>query len=141
MPVHIMLFQGVVVTLISFVFLLMPSVSSSFWILTDLAALIYLIFYILMFVTALKLRRTQPNIERPYSVPGGKYGIWVFSLMGIGACASAFVLGFIPPIQLSTGGLLFYDLFLGIGVLVAVAFPFILYHLRKPSWKKKIVLD
>ena len=141
MPVHIMLFQGVVVTLISFIFLVMPSVSSSFWILTDLAALIYLLFYILMFLTALKLRKSQPNIKRPYSVPGGKYGIWVFSLMGIGACASAFVLGFIPPMDLSMGGLLFYDLFLGIGVLVTVAFPFILYHLRKPSWKKKIVLD
>ena len=141
MPVHIMLFQGVVVTLISFVFLLMPSVSSSFWILTDLAAIIYLIFYIIMFLAALKLRISQPNIKRPYMVPGGKWGIWFFSIMGIVACASAIVLGFIPPMQLSTGGLLFYELFLGIGVIVIVAFPFILFHLRQPSWKKKIVLD
>ena len=141
MPVHIMLFQGVVVTLISFVFLLMPSVSSSFWILTDLAAIIYLIFYIIMFLAALKLRISQPNIKRPYMVPGGKWGIWFFSIMGIVACVSAIVLGFIPPMQLSTGGLLFYELFLGIGVIVIVAFPFILFHLRQPSWKKKIVLD
>lgn len=141
MPVNIMLFQAVVVSLISCIFLFMPSVNSSFWILTDLAALVYLLVYIIMFAAALKLRVSQPNLHRPYMVPGGKWGIWVFAIIGIFACLSAIVLGFIPPAQLPANNLLFYELFLGLGVFIMVAFPFTLYHLRKPSWKKKIILQ
>jgi len=138
MPVNIMLFQGVIVSLISFIFLFMPSVSSSFWILTDLAAIIYLSVYIIMFLTALKLRVSQPNTVRPYSVPGGKVGIWILSIMGIIACLSAIVLGFFPPSQLPMGNTIFYVSFLFFGALIIISFPFILFHLRKPSWKKKI---
>lgn len=141
MPTHIMLIQGIVVSVISFVFLFMPSVSSSFWILTDLAALLYLTVYVIMFCAALKLRKSEPNTPRPYRVPGGKNGIWFFAGLGILACVSAFVLGFIPPSQLPTGGLLFYELFLGIGFIVLVSIPFIVFRLRKPSWKHEVKID
>jgi len=141
MPVNIMLFQGCVVSVISLVFLFMPSVNSSFWILTDLAALVYLLVYIIMFAAAIKLRMSYPDIKRPYQVPGGKWGVWGFGMLGIFACLSAFVLGFIPPAQLPSGNILFYELFLGIGVFAMVAFPFILFHVRRPSWKKHIPVD
>lgn len=139
MPINIMLFQGCVVSVISLVFLFMPSVNSSFWILTDLAALVYLLVYIIMFVAAIRLRMLHPDIKRPYQVPGGKWGIWFFGILGIFACLAAFVLGFIPPAQLPAGNILFYELFLGLGVLIMVAFPFILFHLRRPSWKKNVL--
>lgn len=138
MPVNIMLFQGVVVTLLACVFLFMPSVSSSFWILTDLAALIYLTVYIIMFLTGIKLRITHPNTPRPYEVPGKKWGMFILSGVGIIACFSAIVLGFFPPSQLPTGNLMFYESFLIIGSIVILVFPFIIFALRRPSWKKKI---
>ena len=140
-PVNIMLFQGAIVTIISFVFLFMPTVNDSFWILTDLAALIYLTVYIIMFISALKLRISQPATVRPYSVPGGKWGIWVLSTIGILACLSAIGLGFFPPVQLTISNVLFYELFLGLGLISFIVFPFVLFHLRKPSWKKKIVIS
>lgn len=141
MPVHIMLFQGVIVSVISLVFLFMPSVNSSFWILTDLAALVYILVYLIMFAAAIKLRISQPNVKRPYRVPGGTVGMWFFALLGIAACLSAFILGFIPPAQLPAGSLLFYELFLAVGVIIMVLFPFTLFHLRRPSWKKRIDVD
>lgn len=141
MPINIMMFQGVVVSIISMVFLFMPSVNSSFWILTDLAALVYLLVYMIMFLAAIKLRISKPTINRPYKVPGGVWGIWFFGILGLLASLSAFVLGFIPPAQVPAGNILFYELFLGIGVVVMVAFPFILFHLRRPSWKKHIAVE
>jgi len=138
MPTHIMIMQGIVVTIISCIFLFMPSVSSSFWILTDLAALLYLTVYIIMFAAAIKLRKTQPNTPRPYQVPGGKYGMWFFAGLGIVACISAIFLGFFPPSQLPTGNLFFYEAFLSIGYIIMFSIPFIIFHFRRPSWKKKI---
>ncbi|MCL5794933.1 MAG: amino acid permease [Patescibacteria group bacterium] len=141
MPTHIMIFQGIIVSIISLVFLFMPSVSSSFWILTDLAALLYLSVYIIMFLAAIKLRYSEPNTLRPYKVPGGNAGMWIFAGLGILACLSAIILGFIPPAQLPSGNLMFYELFLSIGFIALMSFPFIIFRLRKPSWKKKIEFE
>lgn len=137
MPVNIMIFQAIIVSLISIVFLFMPSVSSSFWILTDLTAIIYLIMYVIMFLAAIKLRESRPDVPRPYSVPGGRFGMWFFAGLGILACFSAIFLGFIPPAQLPMGSLMFYESFLLIGTVIIVAFPFVIFRLRKPSWKKE----
>lgn len=136
MPTHIMIVQGIIVSIISVIFLLMPSVSSSFWILTALAAMLYLTVYIIMFLAALKLRYSEPHTERPYKVPGGKFGIWFFSILGIVACAAAIILGLVPPSQLPTGNILFYEAFLIIGYGILFLIPFVIFDFRKPSWKK-----
>jgi putative glutamate/gamma-aminobutyrate antiporter len=141
MPVNIMIFQGIVVSLLSFVFLFMPSVSSSFWILTALAAIVYLVVYIIMFLTGIKLRHKYPHVHRPYSVPGGIVGMYIFGIIGIIACVAAIILGFIPPSQLPTGNLFFYEAFLGIGSVGILIFPFLIYALRKPHWKKEVEME
>ena len=141
MPTHIMLVQGIIVSIISVIFLFMPSVSSSFWILTDLAALLYLTVYIIMFLAAIRLRYSEPNTPRPFKVPGGNAGMWFFAGMGIIACFSAIILGFFPPSQLPTGNLFFYEAFLAIGYIVIVSIPFIMFRFRSPKWKKKIELE
>ncbi len=134
-----MIVRGIVVTFIFLIFLFMPSVSSSFWILTDLAALVYLTVYLIMFSAAIKLRHSEPNTPRPYKVPGGKTGMWFFAGLGIFACLAAMTLGLVPPpAQLPTGSLLFYESFLIIGFLVILFIPFIIFRLRKPSWKKNV---
>ncbi len=141
MPINIMIFQGIVVSLISLIFLFSPSVSSSFWILTDLAALIYLTFYILMFLTAIKLRKSRPDVPRPYKIPGGTFGLYFFTGVGIVACLFAIVLGFFPPSQIPMDNIYVYEGFLIGGLALTIAVPFIVYHFRKPSWKKKIEVE
>lgn len=136
MPTHILIVQGGIVTVISIVFLLMPSVSSSFWILTALAAQLYLTMYILLFSAGIKLRYSKPNVERAYRVPWGKFGIWFFSGLGVFAGIAAILLGFLPPSQLPTGNLLFYEAFLILGMGLMILVPLTLYHFKKPSWKE-----
>ena len=140
MPIRIMLFQGAVVSLLCSAFLFMPTVSSSYWILNDLTALLYLIMYILLFTSAIWLRYSQPNVKRAYRVPGGKYwGMWIIAGIGIASCLFAFAIGFIPPAQLDTGKLLHFELFIGIGVVSMFLLPLIIYAFQKDHWKYDVL--
>lgn len=137
-PTHLLLFQAIIVSITGCVFLFMPTVSSAFWILTALSAQSYLIMYIIMFIAAIKLKYSKPHVPRPYKVPFKNKGIWLFCSMGILSSTFAIALAFIPPTQLETGSLLFYDLFLIIGLVFMCAIPLIIYGCRKPHWKIKL---
>ncbi|MDF2691606.1 MAG: amino acid permease family protein, partial [Gammaproteobacteria bacterium] len=74
MPSNILLLQGVIGTLLACVFLFMPSLKSAFWTLVAWTSQFTVLMYILVFSSAIKLRYSQPNLERPYCIPGGKLG-------------------------------------------------------------------
>lgn len=46
---------------VAVIFLLMPNVSSSYWILSALCVFLYLIMYILLYSSAIRLRYSRPN--------------------------------------------------------------------------------
>lgn len=131
-PVNILLFQAVIVTGLVFVFLFMPSVNSAYWILTALTVQIYLIMYLLMFVSAIVLRYTQAFTFRPFRIPMGNFGMWVVVIIGTVGSLFTFFLGFFPPSQLDTGKLLYYEAFLILGILMMCAMAFVAYALRRP---------
>ena len=135
-PVNILFLQALVVTALVFVFLLMPTVSSAYWILTALTAQLYLIMYLLMFLSALVLRYKRPDVHRPYRIPWGNFGMWLVAALGLFGGLFTLFIGFFPPSQLETGNLLFYESFLIIGILVMCGAAFTIYGLRKPGWVK-----
>lgn len=133
-PVNLLLFQALIVTASSFVILHMPTVSASFWILTALSAQSYLVMYILMFIAAIKLRYSKPHVPRAYRVPYANKGMWLFASFGILASSLAIIIGFVPPESLEVGSLEFYVGFLLLSNLLMIAFPLVLYKIKKPSW-------
>lgn len=133
-PTHLLLFQAIIVTISSLVFLFMPNLSSSYWILSALSAQSYLVMYILMFIAAIRLRYSHPHVPRVYEVPYKTRGMWLFSSIGIIASLFAVFLGFVPPTQLHVGSLVFYESFLILGLLIMIAIPLIIYQCRKPHW-------
>lgn len=133
-PANLLFFQGIIVTLSSFVFLFMPSASSAFWILSAMSVQLYLVMYFLMFLAAIKLRYSHPNTHRAYRIPGKMFGIWVVGLTGALSSLFAFLIGFIPPSQLKVGSLVFYEGFLFIGLFLMALIPFIIYKWKHPSW-------
>ena len=138
MPVGMLIFQGIIVSILAFLFLLMPNVNSSFWLLLVLTSQLYLLMYILMFAAAIVLRYKKPDIPRAYKIPGGNFGMWCVAGIGLLSSLIAIIVGFFPPEQLETGSPLFYELFLSIGIIIFCAAPFIILLFKKPSWNAPI---
>lgn len=134
MPVNLILCQGVIITTLSMLFILMPSVSSSFWLLSIFSTQIYLLMYIVMYAAGIYLRYKRPEVERPYRIRGGNAGMWVVGCVGIIAALGAFVIGFFPPSQLETGNTTFFVGFLVTGLLITSLVPFLIYRFRRPGW-------
>ena len=133
---NILLVQGVIVTILGLLFVVMPSVQSFYQILSQLTVLLYLIMYMLMFASAIVLRYKLPKIERPFRL-GSRGNLLIWLLAGLGFCGSllAFVLSFIPPAQIAVGSKSVWYMVLIIGAIIFVVIPFIIYAMRKPSWK------
>jgi putative glutamate/gamma-aminobutyrate antiporter len=139
MPIMIMIFQGLIVSMLCSAFLLMPNVSSSYWMLNDLTALLYLIMYILMFMAAIRLRYKYPDTKRSYRIPGGKnFGMWAVGGLGLVSSMFAFCIGFIPPATLDMGSRLTFHLFIGLGVSSMFIAPLLIFAFRKDSWRHVI---
>lgn len=136
MPTPILIAQAIIVTVLSLVFLFMPSVNSSYWALIALASILYMIMYVMMFISAIVLRYTHPQVERVYKIPFGNIGMWVVSLFGIFGSSFGFVIGFFPPDQVDTGNLLPLECFLIGGCLFFCIAPLLIYACRKPHWRK-----
>lgn len=136
-PTRLLLFQAILMSITSLVFLYMPQISSGFWTLTALSAQSYLIMYILMFIAALKLRYTKPHVPRAYKVPFQKKGIWLFSSLGILSSCFAILLCFVPPKNLKIGSPVAYFFLLFIGLFIMCAIPLIIHKFKKPHWTLK----
>lgn len=135
-PTNLLFTQASIVTLASCVILLMPTLSSSYWILSAISAQMYLIMYVFMFIAAIRLRYTHPNVPRMYRIPHPHKGMWLVASVGL--IASLFVIGisFVPPAALKITNLLAYELFLWGGLILMSIIPLMIYKLRKPEWKK-----
>ena len=134
MPTRLLFFQAIIVTVVSFIILYMPTVSTAYWILTAISAQIYLIMYIFMFIAAIRLRYSHPHIPRVYKIPYSNKGIWSVSILGICASLFAIIIGFVPPTQLSTGNTIIYFSLLFFSLVIMSVVPLIIYALKKPSW-------
>jgi amino acid transporter len=91
--------------------------------------------YIMMFISGIRLRYSKPDVYRAYQVPFKKPGMWILGCMGLISSSFAIFMAFIPPSQLKTGSLFFYELFLILGLFVMCGIPLIIYQFRQPSWK------
>lgn len=133
---HLLLVQGGIVTLLSIIFVILPSVQAAYQILSQLTAILYLIMYLLMFAAAIYLRYSQPNRPRPYRIPGGKdAGMWIVAGLGFLGSTLAFLFSFIPPDQISVGSPVEYVAILVVLMLIFCAIPFIIFKNKKDIWK------
>lgn len=126
--------QALMVTALSSVFILMPSVNGSYWLLTALAAQLYMFMYILMFAAAIRLRYTHPDLYRGFRVMWGNVGMWLFAGAGILSSVVTLFVGFIPPGGMDVGGFWYYETLLIVGLLMMSLPPFVIYVFRKQSW-------
>lgn len=133
MPITMLVVQGCIVTVLSSIFLFVPDISSSFWILIALASVLYNLMYILMFVAAIMLRYKQPNTPRPYAIPGGKLGMWIVAGLGLTVATATFFIGFLPPANISFSSIIYVTI-LVLGVAIFATMPFLILIFKRSSW-------
>lgn len=136
MPVAMLILQAIITSILSSIFLLMPNMNSAFWILLVLASQLYILMYILMFLVAIVLRYKRREVVREYRIPFRNVGMWLVAGIGIITSLFGFVIGFFPPQQLHTESILFYELFLFLGIFIFCAMPFFILLFKKPNWNE-----
>lgn len=96
-PVVILLMQALIGTALISMNLFIPTMNQFYWIFQVQAAQLILLMYLMVFLSVIRLRYTQANVQRIYRIPGGKFGVWLVAGTGATFCVVAFLLGFIPP--------------------------------------------
>lgn len=129
--------QGIFVTVLSLVLIVLPSVESAYQILSQMSTILYLILCVMIYMAFIRLRRTQPNKPRGFKVPGGKLMEIIIGIVGIGGAVLATILSFVPPSQINTGSPTVYVGILIAGVLLFFILPLVVYAYRRPTWKDK----
>ena len=122
-PIIILFTQAIIVTILSTVFILLPSINAAYWMLSDLSAQMALLVYLFMFAAAVRLRYSQPEQPRGYVVPGGNKVMWLLCGIGVLCCISAMLVGFAPPSQIPVGNVVVFESFLIGGLILFVAIP------------------
>lgn len=124
-PVVMLVGQAIIVTLLSTLFLFMPSVNGSYWLLTALAAQLYILMYFIMFITVIVLRVRLPDHPRGFRIPGGLPGLLFVCLIGIIGVCITFVVSFMPPTGINVGLTWHYEATLASGLILMCSPPFI----------------
>lgn len=125
-PQTILLLQAAIFTVMCSAFIIMPSINSSYWLLSALTAQLALIVYLFMFAAVVILRYKKPDVVRSFQIPGGKFGVWLVASVGSLTCIAAIAIGFLPPSQMSIGNILTYEVFLFVGIIVLCLPPILL---------------
>jgi amino acid transporter len=124
---NLLITQAILVSIVCLVFLLMPSVNGSYWLLTDLSTQLYMLMYVIMFLAAIAL--SCAKLKAKFKIFGGKIGLWFICILGLIGCAITLVVGFFPPGGIDVGGITHYEIMFGGGIAVMIlpVFAFFFY--------------
>ena len=129
--VHILLVQGCIVSLVALLPLFVK-MTDAYVLLMSMAAELYLTMYIMMFIAAIRLRYTQPDVQRAYRVPGPNIVMWIVCLTAIGGALFSIGAFYAPPKDA--------DPWIHIGVLlggwvILGGAPIVIHRFQRPSWQ------
>ncbi len=140
-PISVLLLQAVIGSLLSLLLLFVDSINTYYWMLTALVAQTFLVMYLLMYAAVLHLRRTQPDVPRPFRIPGGRIGLVLIVGVGIAGSVFTFVLGFLPASHLSVEGTALYVLAMVLGIVGVCGTPFLLHRGDGAGAPRRVVAD
>jgi len=134
---NILFIQGGIVTVLSSLYIVMDDVSVAFFLLSALTIGLYLMMYMMMYASGIKLRYTRPDLRRGYQIPGGKMGMWLVAGVGFLAVVFSFIVTFFPPSQLPVGSPAFYTGLVIAGTVIFLAIPLIICAVMKRNRKNQ----
>ncbi|EMF0403633.1 amino acid permease, partial [Enterococcus faecium] len=103
-PINIVLIQGIIVSIWAVVLTLGGGGANlSFFVAMALTVCIYLVAYVLLFLSYIKLVRKNDNLKRAYHIPGGKKVKIGVAIIGLFVSIFAFFISFFPPNDIGYG--------------------------------------
>jgi amino acid transporter len=131
-PVAVLLIQAAIGTIISLLYVFLPSVNQAYWILSAMTVELLCIVYVLVFISLIKLRYSKPDTPRAFTIPGGMPGVWFVGGLGAFGVIFTFIVGLLPPDYfVNTWGYIFAVLF---GTFILAVPPLIFLAMKKPEW-------
>jgi amino acid transporter len=134
MPINMFIFQGIIFSIITLLFLSTPKINNAYWLIMEIVSILYLVMYVLLFISAIVLRYKQPNTLRTYKVPGGNLGMWILAGAGLISVTFGIFISLFPPTQLAIHHIIIREVLLFTGVIMLAGIGFLIYALRKPHW-------
>jgi amino acid transporter len=118
-PSRILLLQATLVTFFCGGFILFPSINAMYWLFTDLSTEIYIVMYLMMFAAAMRLKISYAHLQRPFAIPGGRFGYYLTCLLGLIGCVITLIVGFFPPEQsMDVGGVQHFRVIFTVGIIL-----------------------
>ena len=134
-PITFVILQAIIISIIAFVYVVVPNVNSAFLIITITTTILYCLAYVLMIFSIIKLRYSKPELERPFRL-GGMGTMWFVAILALVGILLTIIASLIPPSILGPGEGPGYIAFQVIASVVFFIIPFIIYAVKKESWKK-----
>ncbi|MDP6479693.1 MAG: amino acid permease [Phycisphaerales bacterium] len=133
-PRNVMLLQAIIVSLLSLLMLFFD-INRVFYMLTIASAQVYLVMYLLMFISVIVLRYTKADVPRSFVIPGGRVGLWLVAGGGGVAALAGILVMFCPPSteDMSMKGS-FFTITLLLSFIVFMGLPLLLFQFRNPNW-------
>ena len=138
-PYMIMIMQGVIVSLCCSVVLFVNSVNTFYWFLTALSTNLYMLMYVLLFSSAIKLNGAKAFKDTFFKISKSPIGLNITSVLGLLGCFLTILVGFFPPQELAIQSNLKYGLSMLVGIIASSCISlFFIQHKKKTDAKKKL---
>ena len=136
-PRNVMILQAVIVSVFCLL-MFFVDLNRVFYFLTIASAQIYLVMYLLMFLSVIVLRIRQPDVPRAFRIPGGLVGLLIVAGGGALTAVAGIVIMFWPPETqaMKMSGAVFTPALFGVFVTILVV-PLVLYRFRNPAWRDR----
>ena len=137
-PINIVLVQATVISIVSLLYAVIPDVSAAFLIITITTTILYCIVYLLIAISAIKLRYKMPDIVRPFRLGSKGNGLmWFVAGISIASVILTICVSMIPPASIAANNHTAYVIYQVVATLVMVGIALVIYRNKKESWKKK----
>jgi amino acid transporter len=129
-PLGILILEAIIFTFSCSLFFF-STISNAYWILLQLASQLTLIYYIVIFAAAMKLKRQLVTYKKAFQIPGKTKGITIAAIVASLTALFALILGFVPPSAGTVHAPAYYSLLLILGIGATIAVPFLFLKLAK----------
>ncbi len=132
MPVNVLLIQAIIASILATSFIILPTIEQAFAMIIALTSQFTVVMWVMVFVSAIKLRYSAKHLERPFRVgKRGNLAMIIWSSSGIIACGGGFFLGLFPPKFSHVTNISSYVTLMIIADVIIITIPFLYLIFRQ----------